>query len=61
MGVEEVSASSMALVILHCLLPHQIPEQHAEHCVWGQTQEDRPHAFIQPQQALRSAHFQHTI
>lgn len=61
MGVEEVSASSVFLAILHCLLPHQIPEQHAEHRVWGQTQEDRPHSFIQTQWALCSAHFQHTI
>ncbi len=55
-GIWEVSASSLALFAFHCLLPHQIPEQHAEHCVRSQAQEDRAHTFIQPQQALSSAH-----
>lgn len=57
----DILASCMVLVVLDCLLPHQIPEQHAEHCVRGQTKEDRAHAFIKTQQALSLAHLQHTI
>lgn len=60
-GVCNVLASSMALVVLQCLLSHQIPEQHAEHCVRSQTEEDWTHAFIQPQHAFGLAHLQHTI
>lgn len=56
-----ILAPSLALVVFNCSSSHQIPEQHAEHCVWGQTQEDRSHAFIQPYQALSLAHFQHTV
>lgn len=60
-GVWNVLASFMALVVLQCLLSHQIPEQHAEHCVGSQTEEDWTHAFIQPQHTFGLAHFQHTI
>lgn len=60
-GVCNVLASFMALVVLQCLLSHQIPEQHAEHCVRSQTEEDWTHAFIQPQHAFGLAHLQHTI
>lgn len=51
----------MALVVLHRLLSHQIPEQHAEHCVRSQTQKDRTHAFVQAQHAFSLAHLQHTV
>lgn len=54
-------ASFMALVVLHHLLSHQIPEQHAEHRVRSQTQKDRTHAFIQAQHAFGLAHLQHTV
>lgn len=51
----------MALVVLHRLLSHQIPEQHAEYCVRSQTQKDRTHAFVQAQHAFSLAHLQHTV
>lgn len=55
-----VLAASAALPLFH-LLSHQVPEEHAEDCVWGQTKEDRAHPLIQPQQTLGLAHFQHTV
>lgn len=54
-------ASFVALVVLQRLLSHQIPEQHAEHCVRSQTQKDRTHAFVQAQHAFGLAHLQHTV
>lgn len=55
-----VLAASAALPLFH-LLSHQVPEEHAEDCVWGQTKEDRAYPLIQPQQTLGLAHFQHTV
>lgn len=54
-------AASVALTLFHRLLSHQVPEQHAEDRVRGQTKEDRAHPFIQAQQTLGLAHFQHTV
>lgn len=54
-------ASFLALVALHCLLSHQIPEQHAEHCVRSQAEKDRTHAFVQAQHAFSLAHLQHAV
>lgn len=55
------SAQSFSLFVFDGLLPHQVPEQHAEHRVRGQPQEHGAHAFIQPQEALSLAHFEQTV
>lgn len=48
-------------LVLEHPLPHQVPEQHAEHGVGGQAQEDGPDALVEPQQPLRLAHLQHAV
>lgn len=60
-GVGDVLASSLALVAFYRLLSQQIPEQHAEHSVRGQTQEHGAHAFVQTQHALGLADLQHAV
>lgn len=54
-------ASQGLQLVLEHPLPHQVPQQHAEHGVGGQAQEDGPDALVEPQQPLRLAHLHHAV
>lgn len=57
-GVMKVSSES---VVLQSSLPHDVPQQHAEHGVRHQAHEDGTHALIEPQQALGATHLQQAV
>lgn len=52
---------SLQSIVLQSFLPHDIPQQHAEHSVRRKAHEDRTHALIQTQNPLGTVHLHQAV